>query len=48
MIIFINIDKIIFINTTVIDRSICYMRYNAYKYENFRYKSMMYSYYVEL
>ncbi len=24
MIIFINIDKIIFINTTVIDRSICY------------------------
>ncbi len=26
MIIFINIDKIIFINTTVIDRSICYRR----------------------
>jgi hypothetical protein len=27
MIIFINIDKIIFINTTVIDRSICYIFY---------------------
>ncbi len=29
MIIFINIDKIIFINTTVIDRNICYSWYNG-------------------
>jgi hypothetical protein len=30
MIIFINIDKIIFINTTVIDLSICYMNVGSF------------------
>jgi hypothetical protein len=52
MIIFINIDKIIFINTTVINRRICYIEfgdltpYLAYRWQHILYVGLCYCFHA--